>query len=186
MKVRAPAAQPLLLGLALLSAAGCARFQPTPTLMAANEADQVQRDLPVPEGFELDRDATLRHERSAYRRLHLVYRRDGYLSQERVSEFVRNVYPKVGWEVRFVYGLEPAHVVLHKGHEECRVAIREDSGDGSTELVLDIEPRQTPDGALVARGFERDGFVSGSVASVETSVRPTSVPAGAARGTANK
>ncbi len=144
----APTRLALALLAALAGAPGCAYFAPTPTLMPGTA--EVGDDLPVPQGFELARDRTWRHERSAYRRLRLTYHRDDYLSKERVVEFIRTNYPKNGWEVKFVYGLEAPKLILHKGGEECRITITEDFGDAFTEFLVEVEPRQTPDGALVA------------------------------------
>lgn len=129
---------------------GCAYFAPTPTLMPGIAEAQINDDLPVPQGFELVRDKTWRHERSAYRRLRLTYHREKYLSKERVVEFIRAQFPLRGWEVKFVYGLETPQLILHKGSEECRVTISEDFGDAFTEFMVEVEPRTTPDGALVA------------------------------------
>ncbi|MCO5169657.1 MAG: hypothetical protein M9894_25240 [Planctomycetes bacterium] len=130
---------------------GCAYFTPTPTLMPERAEAQVNADLPVPQGFELARDRTWRHERSAYRRLRLTYARQDYLSKERVVEFIKTNYPRQGWEVKFVYGLEEPRLILHKGIEECRVTVTEHGGTAPfTEFVVEVEPRQTPDGALVA------------------------------------
>ncbi len=144
----APTRLALTLLAALAGAPGCAYFAPTPTLMPGTA--EVGDDLPVPQGFELARDRTWRHERSAYRRLRLTYTRQDYLSKERVVEFIRTNYPKHGWEVKFVYGLEAPKLILHKGSEECRVTVTEDFGDAFTEFLVEVEPRQTPDGALVA------------------------------------
>jgi hypothetical protein len=129
---------------------GCAYFTPTPTLMPATGEAVVNRDLPVPEEFVLIQDETFRHERSAYRRLRLTYRRPDYLSQERVLEFVKQAYPGAGWKTEFVHGLEVAEVIFTKATEECRVTVQEDS-DGFTQMVVEVEPRQTPSGGLVAR-----------------------------------
>jgi hypothetical protein len=130
--------------------AGCAYFAPTPTLMPGSAKEQVTNDLPVPQGFELVRDRTWRHERSAYRRLRLTYKRNDYLAKERVVEFVQTNFPKHGWKVKFVYGLETPQLLLHKNGEECRLTILEDFGDAFTEFTIEVEPRLTPDGGLVA------------------------------------
>lgn len=137
---------------ALAFAPGCAYFAPTPTLMPGQA--EIGDDLPVPMGFELARDRTWRHERSAYRRLRVTYQRADYLSKERVVEFIRTNYPRQGWEVKFVYGLEAPKLILHKGSEECRITVSEDFGDAFTEFVVEVEPRQTPEGALVANDLE--------------------------------
>jgi hypothetical protein len=141
------------LALCILAAStgGCAYFAPKPTLMPETSADaRVDEDLPTPEGFELVRDATWRHVRTDYRRLRLTYRREDYLSTERVVEFFRTQWPRSGWQVKFVYGLETKRLILHKGSEEARIDISEDFGDAKTEFVIEVEPRTTPDGALVA------------------------------------
>lgn len=137
-------------GLALLGQ-GCAYFEETPTLAPAQGEVVLNRDLPVPEGFELREDATLRHERTSFRRMRLAYRRPDYLSQERVLEFVKTAYPAQGWEVEFVTGIETAQVILIKGSEECRITVFEDFGDAFTDMVVEVEPRQTPRGGMVAR-----------------------------------
>lgn len=142
----------LRLAIALTAAlsAGCAYFAPTPTLMPGSAQAQVTDDLPIPQGFELVRDRSWTHERSAYRRLRVTYRREDYLSKERVVEFVKTNFPKHGWQVKFVFGLETPQLLLHKGGEECRLTITEDFGDAFTEYLVEVEPRTTPDGALVA------------------------------------
>jgi len=144
---------------------GCAYFAPTPTLMPGIAAAQINDDLPVPQGFELARDRTWRHERSAYRRLRLTYHREEYLSKERVVEFIRTQFPRSGWEVKFVYGLETPQLILHKGSEECRVTVTEDFGDAFTEFLIEVEPRTTPDGALVAN---QPSVPSGAETTTET------------------
>lgn len=173
--------------LAALGAPGCAYFAPTPTLMPGTA--EIGDDLPVPQGFELARDRTWRHERSAYRRLRLTYHREDYLSKERVVDFIRTNYPKHGWEVKFVYGLEAPKLILHKGSEECRITVIEDFGDAFTEFVLEVEPRQTPDGALVAN--EVDVQATTSIPAIpetnnETNGSTTSVPASAPQPTTPK
>lgn len=136
---------------------GCAYFQDTPTLAPAQGEVVLNQDLPVPEGFELREDATLRHERTSFRRMRLAYRRPDYLSQERVLEFVKTAYPAKGWEVEFVTGIETAQVVLIKGSEECRITVFEDFGDAFTDMVVEVEPRQTPRGGMVARSTWKEG-----------------------------
>ena len=42
----------------------------------------VNDDVPAPMEFTLNRAASWRHNRSAYRKLHLVYERHGYLGDE--------------------------------------------------------------------------------------------------------
>jgi hypothetical protein len=123
-----------------------------PPLDPAPATAQVDRDLPVPDGFELVRDASYRHERSSFRRLLLTYRRKEYLAKENVVDFIKARYPREGWEVTFVYGLETPHIVLTKGDEEVRATVSEDFGDTFTQVVFEVEPRQTPDGSLVASG----------------------------------
>jgi hypothetical protein len=134
-----------------LSGSGCAYFQHNPVLDPISKTEFVNNDLPVPEKFELDRKASWRHERSTYRRLKLVYRREGYLSEERVAEFVKTAFPTHGWETVFQYGLENYKFVFAKGAEECRVEILEDFGDRFTEFHVIVEPRTTPDGDMVGR-----------------------------------
>jgi len=136
---------------------GCAYFQETPTLAPAQGEVVLNQDLPVPEGFELREDATLRHERTSFRRMRLAYRRPDYLSQERVLEFVKTAYTAQGWEVEFVTGIETAQVVLIKGSEECRITVFEDFGDAYTDMVVEVEPRQTPRGGMVARSTWKGG-----------------------------
>lgn len=154
---------------------GCAYFEPTPTLMPTIAAAQVNTDLPVPQGFELDRDRTWRHERSDYRRLRLTYHRPDYLSKERVVEFIRTQFPRQGWEVKFVYGLETPQLILHKGAEECRVTVTEDFGDAFTEFLVEVEPRTTPDGAIVATDPSSSLNPSTSEATAETNPSTSSV-----------
>lgn len=146
---------PILLRLALsavaLASGGCAYFAPKPTLMPETSAEQrVDDDLPTPDGFELVRDQTWRHVRTDYRRLRLTYRRLDYLSTERVVEFFQSQWPRAGWQVKFVTGLETKRLILHKGSEEARIEVTEDFGDARTDFVIEVEPRTTPDGALVA------------------------------------
>ncbi len=136
---------------------GCAYFQDTPTLAPAQGEVVLNQDLPVPEGFELREDATLRHERTSFRRMRLAYRRPDYLSQERVLEFVKTAYPAQGWEVEFVTGIETAQILLIKGSEECRITVFEDFGDAYTDMVVEVEPRQTPRGGMVARSTWKGG-----------------------------
>lgn len=134
-----------------LSGSGCAYFADYQALPPAERQTYVNADLPVPAGFVLDRGASLRHERSSYRKLRLVFRRQEYLSEERTAEFVKNAFQQEGWELDFQYGLEEIKFIFHKGPEECRVAVKEDFGDRLTELFVEVEPRTTPDGAAVAR-----------------------------------
>lgn len=156
---------------------GCAYFTPTPTLMPERAEAQVNADLPVPQGFELARDRTWRHERSAYRRLKLTYARQDYLSKDRVVEFIRTNYPRQGWEVKFVYGLEEPRLILHKGIEECRVTVIEQGGTAPyTEFVLEVEPRQTPDGALVAGEQKQATTTIPTVPTRETNHAPNPFP----------
>src|SRR5262245_46678749 len=123
---------------------GCAYFMPTPTLRPATGESVVNRDLPAPEEFVLIKDETFRHERSAYRRLRLTYRRPDYLSQERVLEFVKQAYPEAGWKTEFVHGLEVAEIIFSKATEECRITVQE--VDDFTQMIVEVEPRQTPNG----------------------------------------
>lgn len=172
----APTRLALALLAALAGAPGCAYFAPKPTLMPGTP--EVGADLPVPQGFELARDRTWRHERSAYRRLRLTYTREDYLSKERVVEFIRTHYPKHGWEVKFVYGLETPKLILHKGGEECRITVTEDFGDAVTEFVVEVEPRLTPDGALVANEVAVEATAPIPILP-ETQIETNSVPASA-------
>lgn len=134
-----------------LSGSGCAYFQHNPVLDPVSKAEYVNGDLPAPEKFELDRQASWRHERSTYRRLKLVYRREGYLSEERVAEFIKTAFPAHGWDLVFQYGLEGYKFVFNKGAEECRIEIFEDFGDRFTEYHVEVEPRMTTEGDMVGR-----------------------------------
>lgn len=139
------------LGLSSLAGTGCAYFAEYPELPPAERASFVNPDLPVPAGFVLDRGSSLRHERSSYRKMRLHFQREEYLNEERVTEFVKNAYQQEGWQLAFQYGLEQVKFIFHKGAEECRVEVSEDFSDRLTKLVVEIEPRTTPDGAAVAR-----------------------------------
>ncbi|MDC3378926.1 hypothetical protein OAX78_01420 [Planctomycetota bacterium] len=136
---------------------GCAYFTPTPQLMAENADVQVETDLPVPQGFVLDPGQSMTHERSSFRRMHLVYKRDAYLGQERVSEFVRQFYPEAGWQLDFVYGLETYKLILTRDSEECSIEVAEDFGDAFTTMTITLEPRRTPEGGYVARNPWNEG-----------------------------
>jgi len=146
-------ARPLLLviALGLLGTTGCAYLRYKPPLEAQESTAYVNDDLPIPVGFELDKHASWRHERSTYRRFKLVYRAQDYYSAERAAEFIRARYPAAGWETTFVTGVEETHFVFEKGPEECRVDVRQDFGDCFTEFVVTVEPRRTPEGEMVAR-----------------------------------
>ncbi len=135
----------------LALASGCAYFTPTPPLQPEPVERLEAADLPVPEKFALDRAKSHRHERSAYRQLKLTYRRDEYLGQERAQEFFLRHLPAQGWETVFVYGLDQRKLLFFKGDEECHVRIHEDFGDRFTQIVMEIQPRETPEGDLVAR-----------------------------------
>ncbi|MCA8921061.1 MAG: hypothetical protein KDD82_04585 [Planctomycetes bacterium] len=130
---------------------GCAYFAENPPLQPEAQGKLVNDDVPAPMEFALNRSTSWRHNRSAYRKLHLVYERHEYLGQDQVAEFVEEVFPKAGWEVAFKYGLETQKYVLYKDDEECRVEVAEDFGDRFTTIVIDVEPRVTPRGKTVAR-----------------------------------
>lgn len=130
---------------------GCAYFADNPPLKPEAEGKLVNADVPAPMEFTLNRAASWRHNRSAYRKLHLVYERHEYLGQDEVATFVEEVFPESGWEVAFKYGLDTQKYVLYKDDEECRVEVTEDFGDRFTKVVIDVEPRVTPRGKTVAR-----------------------------------
>ncbi|MEZ6187355.1 MAG: hypothetical protein R3F62_20380 [Planctomycetota bacterium] len=130
---------------------GCAYFQDNPPLTPEAKGKLVNDDVPAPMEFTLNRTTSWRHNRSAYRKLHLVYERHEYLGEDQVAEFVEQAFPGQGWEVAFKYGLETQKFVLYKEDEECRVEITEDFGDRFTRMVIDVEPRVTPRGKTVAR-----------------------------------
>lgn len=141
------------------SAPGCAYFRSTPKLVSQSSDQQIDTDLPVPLGFELDRKQSFKHKRNDFRRFHLVYRQLGYLGADRVVEYLKNAYPAAGWTTSFVYGLETTKMLFTKGSEECRVEVVEDFGDAFTEFKVELEARRTPDGGLVAReSFEKNDF----------------------------
>lgn len=142
---------PALMGAALLVSGGCAYFSATPPLDAAGNEVQVAADLPVPQGFAMDKAASRRHERDGYRRYDLTYRRNEYLSEARVREFVYKAFPQAGWKVRFVWGVDDSHFLLTRGAEECEIYAHEDFGDRFTQLEVAVRPRETPDGMVVSR-----------------------------------
>lgn len=136
---------------ALGLSSGCAYFTPTPPLQPEPPERSIAADLPVPEKFVLDRGKSRRHERSAFRQLALTYRRAEYLGAERAQEFFLRHLPAQGWKTAFVYGMKERKILLTKGAEECSVRIRENFGDRFTEVVIEVQPRETPEGELVAR-----------------------------------
>lgn len=144
---------------------GCAYFKPNHRLISKAQEEQVDTDLPVPQGFELDPSRSYRHQRSTYRRFQLVYRAEEYLGEDRVRDFLRDFFPRAGWETAFVYGLETSKFVFFKGPEECRVEVSEDFGDRFTEISIVVEPRKTPDGELVAR--EPESLPAGATAGAD-------------------
>ncbi|RMG08241.1 MAG: hypothetical protein D6731_22235 [Planctomycetota bacterium] len=136
---------------ALSTQAGCAYFRETPPLAPQPAKEQVDADLPVPLGFALDRSRSLKHKRNDFRRLHLVYRAEEYLGEQRVREFLQRFFPEKGWQIAFIYGLDASKFIFWRDAEECRAEVREDFGDRYTELTIDVGPRKTPDGEFVGR-----------------------------------
>lgn len=166
----------LVLAAALgMSGSGCAYFAEYPELPPAERASFVNPDLPVPVGFTFDRGGSLRHERSSYRKLRLVFRREEYLSEERTAEFVKNAFTQEGWKLDFQYGLEAINFIFTKGPEECRIQVHEDFSDRLTEMVVEVDPRTTPDGGAVARAeWDTEAF-RGRMTNVPTPPDPTTL-----------
>src|SRR4051794_33060377 len=69
---------------------GCAYFVPTIKLEREDQAKWYSQDLPVPEGFVLDREATRIHDRLGTRELKLVYTRGSYIDKDRTIEFYKD------------------------------------------------------------------------------------------------
>jgi hypothetical protein len=151
MKLNARIGRLFILGALALASPGCAYFASYPVLQSASPDEFVSVDLPVPEGFEIASQDSWRHERSTYRRYKLIYQREDYLRHERVQEFVHAAYTRAGWDLEFQYGFEEVKLLFTKGSEECLVSIKEDFGDRSTQFVVEVQPRTTPDGGLVGR-----------------------------------
>ena len=162
----------LILLTSLIWAPGCAYFQTNPPLEPAPAEARVTADLPVPEGFQLDRNSSYRHERSTYRRLKLVYRAEEYLGEERTRQFCEKAFIEAGWNIAFIYGLETTKMILARGAEECRILIWEDFGDRFTQLEVEVEPRQTPEGDLVGR----QGWSELDTGSASVGTTPASAP----------
>ncbi len=153
------------------STPGCAYFRSTPKLVSQSADKQIDTDLPVPLGFELDRKQSFKHQRNGFRRFHLVYRQLDYLGADRLVQFLKNAYTAAGWTTSFVYGLETTKILFTKGSEECRVEVMEDFGDATTEFKIELEARRTPNGSLVGRDtFKKNDFS-------KTVVSPTTVKA---------
>ena len=134
-----------LLLLSLTLSAGCAYVQSNPPLKTSEAKVSVAKDLPIPEGFKIDLDNSLRHERSSYRRLKLVYRRAEYLSEKQVRAYIKKAYAEAGWELAFVYGMHDTQMIFTRGPEECRVRVFEDFGDRYTEIQIEVEPSASSD-----------------------------------------
>lgn len=163
------------LGLSSLAGTGCAYFAEYPELPPAERASFVNPDLPVPTGFALDRGSSLRHERSSYRKLRLLFQREEYINDDRVVEFVKNAYQQEGWKLDFQYGLEQVKFIFHKGAEECRVEVLEDMSDRMTQFVVEVEPWTTPDGGAVARAEWGTDAFNGRMTNVPQPSQPTTV-----------
>ena len=123
--------------LALLAGSpGCAYFATYGPLEQAPADTLVAKDVPVPQGFKLDKTNSWKHERSSFRQLQLVYRRSEYLSEDRVREFFKSEYPQAGWELTFLWGLDETKMIFTKDDEECLVRIFEDFGDRFTQVEI--------------------------------------------------
>ena len=169
----------LVLSAALTAGSGCAYFRHNPELVGQEHDQLVTNDLPVPEGFRMDKSSSWRHERSSFRRYQLTYRRADYLSEARVREFMLTNLPKAGWKVEFLHGLKETRILFVKDAEECEVAVREDFGDRFTELQIVVRPRETRDGALVARQGWSEPESSESVSGASSAQGTNSVEDGA-------
>lgn len=170
-----PTLMRLILPLALCFGSGCAYFAATPPLDLADAEVHATQDVPVPQGFVMDKSASHKHERDGFRRYQLVYRRTEYLSEERVREFVQQTYTRAGWKLRFLWGLEESNFLFVRGAEECEVRVSEDFGDRFTTLQVWVRPRETPDGSLVAaKSLQDSGRDEGGTQG--------SMPASSARG----
>lgn len=156
----------LILPLALCFGSGCAYFAATPPLDIADAEVHATKDVPVPQGFVMDKSASHRHQRDGFRRYELVYRRTEYLSEQRVREFVQQTYTRAGWKLRFLWGLEESNFLFVRGAEECEVRVSEDFGDRFTTLHVRVRPRETPDGSLVAsKSLQENGRNAGGTKS---------------------
>jgi hypothetical protein len=154
---------------ALLQSVGCVPFEPTvysdadgnvvvtPRKVDAKQEKEVLlanskfKDVPIPLGYKIDYGQSRRYQWGHFRKVSMVYRQRYYKGETRDRAFVKREFPKVGWELKFVYGLDAAKFIFHKGNEECRVEVEQDFRHYYTEIRVVIEPRKTPTGAVVAR-----------------------------------
>jgi hypothetical protein len=135
------------IALAALSAAtavalgGCAYFVPTVKLEREDQAKWYAQDIPVPEGFALDREATRIHDRLGSRELKLIYRRGSYIDTDRTIEFYKEAFVQRGWKLEFVTGMDRTNLIFFKDDEECRVTIDRDFTSAYVWACIEVETK---------------------------------------------
>ena len=167
---------------ALLQCSGCVAFEPTvysdadgnvvvaakkvepkPKKEPIPQGERAFKDVPMPAGYTIDYSQSRQFQRTNYRRVSLLYRHSRYMGETRDRAFVKRFFPRAGWKLRFVYGLDASKFIFHKGNEECRVEVQEHARHRYTEIRIEIEPRKTPSGAMVARDTPTGTVKAGTV-----------------------
>jgi hypothetical protein len=164
----------LFLLAAVFQSAGCVPFEPTVysdadgnVVVAPRKVEVTEKkkrviqgkrrykDVPIPRGYGIDYGQSRRYQRSGFRKVSLLYRQSHYAGETRDRAFVKRYYTRAGWKLKFVYGLDASKFIFHKGSEECRVEVKQNLRRHYTEIKIEIEPRRTPSGAMVARSTPR-------------------------------
>ena len=119
---------------------GCAYVMPTEKLEKSPQDKWYSDDLPVPQGFVLDKQASRVFDRGP-RDYRLVYRRESYIDADRAEAFYKDAFPARGWQLKFIYGLDKRQMIFCKDDEECRVTLARNFGDAYVWAVVEVEPK---------------------------------------------
>lgn len=138
------AAATLMLG--AMACGGCAYVMPTTALSRESETQWYSNDLPVAEGFVIQKNLSLVNETGGQRTLRLTYKRESYIDMDRPWEFYQEAYKARGWELQFLYGFDKRGMVFWKGAEECRITIDRSLAQAFVVATVEIEPKD-PTGA---------------------------------------
>jgi hypothetical protein len=134
---------------------GCAYFRSSVPLDREPPDKWFVSDVPVPDGFLLDKENSRMYDRGR-RECRLIYRRDSYIDADRAVTFYKEQFPLRGWKLKFIYGIERTTMIFFKGDEECRVTVDRKWGDAYTWSVIEVEPKdfRTASTETIARKVE--------------------------------
>src|SRR2546421_10207819 len=88
------------LTMAAVACGGCAYVMPTSTLDRESPDKWFAKDIPVAEGFVLNKNESLVQDKG-YRNLRLVYKRKDYVDMDRPWDFYREAMVGHGWTLKY-------------------------------------------------------------------------------------